>query len=251
MSNWTEFTSLLQRPEYQELEDSGFFCPISGLSLRRVVRYCSDDGQLAYIVEKDGSVDKIYMVEKKLPYFRLVMDRSDPRSTDPRANRWDPNCERFEERYWLITPNGWKQYKRHVSWKLLEPVFLPVDFPEEEVNKIIDQVSDSQFPVSTTWAFPMIQKVAAKTIGLNLVSVQPMSAPTGTLFYLDSIYGRKKSNHRRKKRSNRSGYSIGRSTRVYVPKGRRRRYNPTLPFLFKKSRMERTHKRRTCSSNNR
>lgn len=35
---------------------------------------------------------------------------------------------------------------------------------------------------------PIIQRVAARTIGLDLVSVQPMSAPTGQLTYLDFQY---------------------------------------------------------------
>lgn len=39
--------------------------------------------------------------------------------------------------------------------------------------------------------FPMVQRVMARTIGLDLVSVQPMSAPTCKLFYLDYTYGTK------------------------------------------------------------
>ena len=33
--------------------------------------------------------------------------------------------------------------------------------------------------------FPLIQRVSARTIGLDLVPVQPMSLPSGMLFYLD------------------------------------------------------------------
>jgi hypothetical protein len=36
--------------------------------------------------------------------------------------------------------------------------------------------------------FPMVQRVMARTIGLDLVSVQPMSPPTGTLFYMDMAF---------------------------------------------------------------
>jgi hypothetical protein len=36
--------------------------------------------------------------------------------------------------------------------------------------------------------FPIVQAVAARTIGLDLVSVQPMSAPTGELMYFDVQY---------------------------------------------------------------
>jgi hypothetical protein len=35
---------------------------------------------------------------------------------------------------------------------------------------------------------PIAQKVASQTIGLNLVSVKPLSAPTGQLMYLDYVY---------------------------------------------------------------
>ena len=33
--------------------------------------------------------------------------------------------------------------------------------------------------------FPMALKVAAKTIGFDLVEVQPMAQPSGNLFYMD------------------------------------------------------------------
>jgi hypothetical protein len=36
--------------------------------------------------------------------------------------------------------------------------------------------------------FPIVQAVAARTIGLDLVSVQPMLAPTGELMYFDVQY---------------------------------------------------------------
>jgi hypothetical protein len=39
---------------------------------------------------------------------------------------------------------------------------------------------------------PISMKIAAKTIGLDLVSVVPLSAPTGTLFYMDT---KKRINH--------------------------------------------------------
>lgn len=37
--------------------------------------------------------------------------------------------------------------------------------------------------------FPTIRTIAAKTIGVDLVEVKPMSAPLGTLLYLDYSYG--------------------------------------------------------------
>jgi hypothetical protein len=38
-------------------------------------------------------------------------------------------------------------------------------------------------------AFPLIRRVAAQTIGLDLVSVQPLPAPSGLLRFLDYQYG--------------------------------------------------------------
>lgn len=38
-------------------------------------------------------------------------------------------------------------------------------------------------------AMPMVGRVMAQTIGLDLVSVQPMSAPIGQLMYMDYQYG--------------------------------------------------------------
>lgn len=37
-------------------------------------------------------------------------------------------------------------------------------------------------------AFPMVRQVFSQAIALDLVSVQPMAAPTGQLFYLDYQY---------------------------------------------------------------
>lgn len=39
-----------------------------------------------------------------------------------------------------------------------------------------------------TFNFPLIQRIAARTIGLDLVAVQPLAAPVATLRYLDYYY---------------------------------------------------------------
>jgi hypothetical protein len=41
-------------------------------------------------------------------------------------------------------------------------------------------------------AFPIVRRVFAQTLGQDLVSVQPMSAPNLNLGYLDFVYGTKK-----------------------------------------------------------
>ena len=50
--------------------------------------------------------------------------------------------------------------------------------------------------------FPIAMKVAAQTVGLDLVSVKPMSAPKPNLFYVDYQYGNTKRTTRKRKINN-------------------------------------------------
>jgi hypothetical protein len=50
--------------------------------------------------------------------------------------------------------------------------------------------------------FPIAMKVAAQTIGLDLVSTQPMSAPSGFISYIDYQYGDTKHTTRKRKINN-------------------------------------------------
>lgn len=50
--------------------------------------------------------------------------------------------------------------------------------------------------------FPIAMKVAAQTIGLDLVSVKPLSAPLGILPYMDYQYGNTKRTTRKRKINN-------------------------------------------------
>jgi len=47
-------------------------------------------------------------------------------------------------------------------------------------------ISEIEWKSDNTSLFLPIQRVFAKTIGLDLVEVKPMSAPTGMLFYADT-----------------------------------------------------------------
>ena len=58
--------------------------------------------------------------------------------------------------------------------------------------------STSSFPSM----FPIAMKVAAQTIGLDLVSVKPLPAPSGQLFYADYQYGNTKRTTRKRKINN-------------------------------------------------
>lgn len=64
----------------------------------------------------------------------------------------------------------------------------------------------SQTTTSTSSSFPSMfpisMKVATQTIGLDLVSVKPLPAPSGQLFYADYQYGNTKRTTRKKKINN-------------------------------------------------
>jgi len=70
----------------------------------------------------------------------------------------------------------------------------------------MSQYTSSQINTSTssssTNMFPIAMKVAAQTVGLDLVSVKPMSAPKNNLFYVDYQYGNTKRTTRKKKINN-------------------------------------------------
>ena len=50
--------------------------------------------------------------------------------------------------------------------------------------------------------FPIAMKVAAQTVGLDLVSVKPLPAPSGQFFYADYQYGNTKRTTRKRKINN-------------------------------------------------
>jgi hypothetical protein len=70
----------------------------------------------------------------------------------------------------------------------------------------MSQYTSSQINTSTssssTNMFPIAMKVAVQTVGLDLVSVKPMSAPKNNLFYVDYQYGNTKRTTRKKKINN-------------------------------------------------
>ena len=75
---------------------------------------------------------------------------------------------------------------------------LDMDFPvlkglETDLFDLLKKLLDDfrKYGVDLGWAFPMSKKVATKTLGANLVSVQPMPGPVGSLFYIDYKYKNK------------------------------------------------------------
>lgn len=59
---------------------------------------------------------------------------------------------------------------------------------EEVVNWLSDVVTTANVLPFTTFAFPLIRRVFPRLIANDLVSVQPMSQPTGLVFYFDILY---------------------------------------------------------------
>lgn len=59
-------------------------------------------------------------------------------------------------------------------------------------------ITQSSFPSM----MPIAMKVAAQTVGLDLVSVKPLPAPSVHLFYMDYQYGNTKRTTRKKKINN-------------------------------------------------
>lgn len=51
-----------------------------------------------------------------------------------------------------------------------------------------DAITTTQSPAFTTFSLPIIRRVFPNLIAQNLVSVQPMSQPTGKIFYFDITY---------------------------------------------------------------
>lgn len=61
----------------------------------------------------------------------------------------------------------------------------------EELNKILsDEIAREIDNEIMGLLFPTVQRITAQTIGNDLVSVQPLSVPSGNLFYMDFKYNK-------------------------------------------------------------
>lgn len=58
-----------------------------------------------------------------------------------------------------------------------------------QLNEMVDNtpISEIEWKPDNTDMFLPIRGAFAKTVGLDLVEVKPMSAPTGMLFYMDPV----------------------------------------------------------------
>ena len=73
---------------------------------------------------------------------------------------------------------------------------LDNDWKVDEIPKLVKEIKDGDLGVK----FPTMTQVAAKTVGMDLVPVKPMSKPIGKIFHLDYKYKVKNAVRKRKDR---------------------------------------------------
>lgn len=64
--------------------------------------------------------------------------------------------------------------------------FHGINVEQELTNMLAEEIGRE---IDNNFILPMIRRVAAQTIGLDLVRVQPLELPSGQLFYFDINYG--------------------------------------------------------------
>jgi hypothetical protein len=99
--------------------------------------------------------------------------------------------------YYKLNQNKWKS--PHNYSLLLKEINTVFGIEEVLIKLIINDwaVSEKQdVDLEFYWTtledligFPIVQRVAARTMGMDIVSVMPLSAPTGQLMYMDYQYG--------------------------------------------------------------
>ena len=67
---------------------------------------------------------------------------------------------------------------------------------EVRYNHVIDFIKNIPKLFRRKNHFPLINVVGARSLGLDLVSVQPMSKPTGIFYYLDYVYNNKEDEYK-------------------------------------------------------
>jgi hypothetical protein len=81
--------------------------------------------------------------------------------------------------------------------KLVNEVITVFGISKDEAHGYIRHWSQSICPgcnldfywkIADMPLLPISQAIAARTLGIDIVSVQPLSAPSGTLLYLDYVY---------------------------------------------------------------
>jgi hypothetical protein len=98
----------------------------------------------------------------------------------------------YSENVIILVTNGTYRIVKNIirSSDSIHEAWLPLPKGlEGELYDILVKLQDNFRKYGCDWfSMPIMQKVSARTIGLDLVSVQPMSAPIGTLNHLNYTY---------------------------------------------------------------
>lgn len=160
-------TSTFPRP-------SGFTCPITGSALLFVWKQPGVlDGECRYAAESDPAIT--YSRDVRVCYFELTSGYPLRRTKIPYTN--DP------ARYFEIDEdNKWQEFYRLAGRHEL----VKIDTPFEEVEELLKKLRAEDAERRAKWRdgpnlLPLAEQVVASTFSNDLISVQPMSEPTGKL----------------------------------------------------------------------
>jgi hypothetical protein len=104
--------------------------------------------------------------------------------------------------YYKLNDNRWKT--PHNGKRLISEIVTIFGLEEEESKTIIIEWAVTLKPdvdLEFYWKseddliFPAVARVAAQTMGVDLVPVQPMDGPKGELLYIDYQYGDNQQNY--------------------------------------------------------
>ncbi len=96
---------------------------------------------------------------------------------------WDRLLQQPDTNNWL---NDYKQMMASSNESFYNKSIVEIDPPLiliEDLFSYADKQDNNFFNI-----LPIATRIAAQTIGLDLVSVQPISGPVGTLMYMDVVY---------------------------------------------------------------
>jgi hypothetical protein len=63
-----------------------------------------------------------------------------------------------------------------------------LDASEELTNMLSNEIAREVDNEILSMLFPTLQRITAQTIGSDLVSIQPLTEPTGEIFFMDYKY---------------------------------------------------------------
>lgn len=92
----------------------------------------------------------------------------------------------------------WAKVTRDIDNPYLRDVVMPILLENQLVEvKLYEQnaaTTSASMATIPAYVFPLVRRVFPALIANEIVSVQPMTAPVGAVFYLDAVYGTTKGN---------------------------------------------------------